>query len=357
MKAIIENYYNLGDMTACEQLYLGYNNESYIIEVESKGEKESYFFRSYHRGIQEEEILFEHAIIDHLVRKEIRLIASVIPCKDGKTYVKRFEGGESAFYAAFSLLPGDDPYTWVNPQPSEHDLKGAAAVLAQFHQAVDEFTPQGRRHEAKIIDLLPEIGKIVERCAEMAGDTAFDAYFIENMAVLQRAIRHTEDGLDNDAYTASPELVIHCDFHPGNLKFEDGEITGLFDFDWSKVDTRCFDVALAILYFCVSWEGEEDGILHLDKAANFLKAYQSSLRDSAGLKAMNDGELSNLATLIGASNIYMLRWTIEDFYSSEGDAAEYLIYLRHGIRLIKWLEVRDNWERLERMAQLHSKKG
>ena len=62
-------------------------------------------------------------------------------------------------------------------------------------------------------------------------------------------------GIQGCEYKDLIHMVIHCDFHPGNLKFQNNAITGLFDFDWSKVDVRCFDVALAIIYFCLYLSG------------------------------------------------------------------------------------------------------
>lgn len=54
-------------------------------------------------------------------------------------------------------------------------------------------------------------------------------------------------------------LVIHGDYHPGNVKFQDGKVSGIFDFDWSNADLRCFDVAIALLYFCSVWNGIDAG--------------------------------------------------------------------------------------------------
>ena len=65
---------------------------------------------------------------------------------------------------------------------------------------------------------------------------------------------------------------MHCDYHPGNLKWVDEQGVGLFDFDWSKLDYRLFDVAQGIAYFCSSWEGPDDGDVRLDKAAIFVRA-------------------------------------------------------------------------------------
>ena len=345
---IVLKYYDIGVLVDSEKLHLGYVNESYIIEIERDGKKKKCFFRKYKQGIKEEEVIFEHSLINHLVKKNFRIVARVISTKDRKTYVRQSERGENVFYAIFDFLTGDDRYTWVNPTCSDGELRDAATLLAQFHDTVYDLEPKGKRYEAKIIDLLPEIAEFVEERAQKAGKTVFDRYFLENTNFIQKTIQCVQRVMEKDEYKELLQLVIHCDYHPGNLKFQNGEITGLFDFDWSKVDLRSFDVALAMTYFCVAWEGEQDGDLQLNKVAVFLDAYQDILRNTPALEPICDIELKFLPYLIGASNMYILYWTIRDFYDTEGDPQEYLIYLQHSIRFMEWLENKDNWKQLAR---------
>lgn len=355
LKEIISNHYEIGELVGYEQLHLGYVNISYLIETVTDGEKKRYFLRRYREGIKQAEVEFEHSIINHLTKKNFDLVAKVINTKDGKSYVKQFEDRgdrdreEGLFCAVFDFLPGQDKYTWVNPACSDEELKNAAAVLAQFHSAVFDLNPEGKRYEPKIIDLLPRIAQNVERCAKRAGKTEFDAYFLQNLSPILETIERTLRAIDEKEYQEMVHLVIHCDYHPGNLKFQNDKITGLFDFDWSKVDARCFDVALAVTYFCTTWEGKEDGDLQLNKAAVFSNAYQNTLKGTHGVGPLSSIELKYLPHMIDASNIYVLHWAIEDFYSSEVDPHEYSIYLRHGVHIMRWLENKDNWDRLERM--------
>ncbi len=349
LEAIILKYYDLGELADYEQLDLGYVNESYIVEIEHNDKKEKYFFRKYKQGIKEEEVIFEHSVIKHLIKKNFQFVARVVPAKDRKTYIKQSERGANVFYAIFDFLTGDDRYTWVNPTCSDGELRAAAALLAQFHDTVYDLEPKGKRYEAKIIDLLAEIAQTVEECAQKTGKTVFDTYFLENINLIQETIQRTQYAMEKDEYKELIELVIHCDYHPGNLKFQNGEITGLFDFDWAKVDLRSFDLALAITYLCVEWEGEQDGDLHLRKVAVFLDAYQNTLQNTLTLEPICDLELEFLPALVDASNIYILYWTIRNFYDTEVDPQEYLIYLQHGIRFMKWLENKDNWRQLKRI--------
>ena len=352
LENIISNHYDLGKLVDFEQLFLGYCNISYIILLEKDDKKKRFFLRRYRQGITEETIVFEHSVISHLTEKNFHLIAGIIPTKDGKTYIQRCENGENIFYTIFEYLKGDDKYTWVNPRCSDGDLKGAAVLLARFHNAVSDLIPEGRKHEAKIKDLIPETASLIERCAQKAGTTVFDTYLLENTHLIQETIQYIQRITEENEYKGLPQQVIHCDYHPGNLKFQNESITGLFDFDWSKVDVRCFDVALAMFYFCVSWEGDQDGVAQLDKVTLFLNSYQNELRCTLGVRPLSDVELKFLPYLISAANIFVVNWTIRDFYSAEVDPSEYLIYLQHHVRFMKWLENRENRGQLERATVL-----
>jgi homoserine kinase type II len=148
-----------------------------------------------------------------------------------------------------------------------------------------------------------------------------------------------------------PQIVIHGDYHPGNLKYMLDQVSGMFDFDWSKNDWRAFDVALALWYFLSCWESEQDGRLRVEESRIFLQAYQEELQGHPGIGPLNAVELHYLPYLINASNLYVLNWTVLDFYAKEVDPQEYLVYLQHGLNSMTWFERSENRDRLESVCQ------
>ncbi len=351
---LIAKNYEIGDLRRIQKLERGYVNISYEVETLTDDQKRRYLFRRYKDGIREEEVRFEHAIIDHLIKKDFGLVAPLVRTRDGRTYIKhlRHIDGEAhregVFFSLSEFLPGEDRYTWDHPDCSDKEVRKAAAVLAQYHAAVIDLVPEGRRYEPRIIDLLTVVAEHARDFAKSAGSTEFDSYFLKNLHTILKVIDLTRTGIDKKAYEEMIHLAVHGDFHPGNLKFEHGEITGLFDFDWTKMDARCFDVALAITYFCTTWEGERDGHLQLNKVTTFLEGYQETLAPSSGLPPLNPSEWTYLPAVIKASNIYVLNWDLEEFYTTEVSPHEYLRYLRHHVRFMKWLEDETNLGRLEK---------
>ncbi|MBA7545395.1 Homoserine kinase [subsurface metagenome] len=174
--------------------------------------------------------------------------------------------------------------------------------------------------------------------AKRTGTTKFDYYFLKHLDFTLDVIEGTLSSIKKGYYAKMPQLVVHCDYHPGNLKYRNGRAVGLFDFDWSKIDMRCFDVALATTYFCTTWEGKEDGDLLLDKLELFLRSYQSESVRMKGVGPLQKEEISCLPFMIKASNLYVLNWDVDDFYIKKLNPYEYLIYLQHNVWFMRWLE-------------------
>jgi len=136
-----------------------------------------------------------------------------------------------------------------------------------------------------------------------------------------------------------PITPVHCDYHPGNLKWVDEEAVGLFDFDWSKLDYRVFDVAQGISYFCSSWEGPDKGQLRLDKAAIFVRAYQEEAARWTDPGPMSAGELAVLPRMIANANLHCLNWDVTFYYAeTDPDVDEYLTYLAGNVGVMEFIE-------------------
>jgi homoserine kinase type II len=60
-------------------------------------------------------------------------------------------------------------------------------------------------------------------------------------------------------------------------------------------------------------------------------------------------EIRCLPHLINAGNIYVLYWTLRDYFGKPVDPEEYLIYLRHGVAFAQWFDRPANWLKLETM--------
>src|SRR4030067_1065885 len=104
-------HYDLGELTGLERNERGFVNASFAIDVIKDGTPSRYFLRKYKRGIREEEIEFEHSVIERLVRVGSPPVARLHPTREGETHLRRFAGSQErdgALYVIFDLLPGED---------------------------------------------------------------------------------------------------------------------------------------------------------------------------------------------------------------------------------------------------------
>jgi len=339
-------HYDLGRLVALERNERGYVNASFVCDVDRSAAR--YFVRKYKKGVGESDVRFEHSVINRLVAAGSPPVAALHLTRDGRTYVHRVSSvdPQGDFFAIFDFLPDEDRYTWVGPRCLPKESRSAAIMQAQFHQAMAGFQPEGRRKEPRILDLLPLIASRLAAASGLSKHTVFDACLAENQELLQQDLRETLEVLQEPPARELPQVVIHCDYHPGNLKFRGSEVTGVFDFDWSKMDLRAFDVGLALWYFYTSWDGDHDGELRLEDVAIYLGAYQQYMFGRPGLGPLSAQERVYLPYLINAGNLYILYWTVEDYFNKTADPQEYLIYLRHSVNFTKWIRAEGNLDAL-----------
>ena len=74
------------------------------------------------------------------------------------------------------------------------------------------------------------------------------------------------------AYTALPRGPVHADLFRDNVMFDNGQLSGFFDFYFAGVDTWLFDLAVCLNDWCIDLPtGAHDG----ERAQAFVAAYQS----------------------------------------------------------------------------------
>lgn len=330
--------YDLGDLVNFNHNERGYLNISYVIETIKDGRRSKYFLRRYRSNIQEPEVQFEHSVITHLLDQGFSLIAGVIENRQGTTYLKKIEEGNPIYYAVFDYLEGEDKYTWVDPNCSPEEMGNAASVLASFHDSVVDLRPKGKRFVSKICELLPEIADQIQQCPSFSKGMVFDSYLQEHIPLILRNCEVVQSKLKAENAGNLQQMVVHGDYHPGNLKFEESTIVGLFDFDWSNFDLRCFDVGLALWYFVTDWKKKSDGHIRLKDLDLFLDSYQSSVRRYNKIEPLSEIELRILPSMINAGNLYVLKWTVSDYYDNDVPSDEYMVYLQHSVKFCQWYE-------------------
>src|SRR3954470_1705409 len=156
------------------------------------------------------------------------------------------------------------PAALVNKLEGRHELAPGpehcaqvGAMLARMHLAGRDYnrTQPNLRGLAWWNETVPVVLPFVspEQAALLRGELAFQNHVAASAA-----------------YAGLPRGPIHADLFRDNVMFEDGRLTGFFDFYFAGVDTWLFDVAVCLNDWCVALEtGEHDEGL----ARAFLSAY------------------------------------------------------------------------------------
>jgi len=330
--------YDLGTVVDVYEIFGGYVNRSFGVYVEKDGQRNEYFIRKYKKAITEKEIRFEHSLINFAIANGLEIAAKVIPARNGETFVKKPEGDSYNFFAVYEYLKGEDKYTWDAPYLNDEEFRSMGETLAMVHNSTRNFDPQGlQRVEPPILEFLPTLEAVYREYAKRDIKTKYHDYFLENLEEIFRVINLNV--IPPEAEAKMPKNPCHCDYHPGNVKFLDNKAVGIFDFDWSKIDLRLFDVCFGLVYTCSDWSDMDDGTLRLDKCAIFLKGYQDKLRELGGLEPLNEVEIEYFPIMTAAANVYLINWCVADYYNKPDlNVYEYLAYLQHNVRLMKWIE-------------------
>jgi len=339
---VVASDYDLGDVLRVEQIFGGTENLSFAVITDDGDGEHRYFVRKYKYGTVEREIRYEHALVRHIMANGFELPARVYDTTRGDTLVTREElrAGEHVkrHFAVYELLGGEDAYTWTKNRCTDVEYDDAARVLARFHRAAHDFEPGDLfREQPPIMDFLATLRETFDGYAAGTKGTKYDRYFLAKLPEILAAV---DRGLAlAPALEGLPRCPVFCDFHPGNLKWLDQHSVGLFDFDWAKLDYRVFDVAVGIVYFCSSWQGDDEYKLRLDKAGIFLRAYQDEASRSGAPGPLTDGELEALPRMLAIAALYVVNWDIVAYYiDRDPNDDEYLYFLEHNVAFVEFIE-------------------
>lgn len=330
VQTVLNEYFQDPLLEEIERNTRGFLNVCWKVKLK----KGNFFLRRYRVGIKKDRIVFEHSLIQHLNKKNFTKIPKLLQTLNNKTFVERFIGQRKLFYALFEYAEGEDRYVWDRPNCSDVELKNAAKTLAEYHAFIYDFKPkykEGPLINKLILQYRRKIMKLKPRRKSM-----FETLLFNHKDKILKEINLVYELLKKSSYNTLPRIVIHGDFHLGNMKFINNEVTALFDFDWARIEARAYDVAMALLYNCSKWE-EQKSPIDLHKLTLFLDAYEEELKNlKMSWWRLSGKEVTLIPILIRAANLYLIDWACDDFYNKKVNDEEYYRYLKHNLNIIEW---------------------
>jgi Ser/Thr protein kinase RdoA (MazF antagonist) len=188
-------------------------------------------------------VAFDHRLMEHLAAYEIGTPLAA-KTRDGE----RWSEWNGCVYELFPFQPG-----CPHDRHSLAQLYSAGSRLAEFHRAVRSFpVPEGkawpRYHDPALIRKGVEAITVQLRSRLTSADYA---YLEAQVALLEREFA-------DERYQGLPKVVVHGDYHPGNVLYSHDEVCGIFDLDWATLQPRVLDLADGVFLFAGVRKTETD---------------------------------------------------------------------------------------------------
>ena len=242
-----------------------------------------YFIKRSHRSFRRaQDILQEHAVLQHLASKNIP-VATLISSNCGQTALElgdwTYEVYEKA--AGFDLYV--DQQSWTPFFYTEHAAK-VGSLLAKLHTAMQDFPELHGRSTRYLVsnqqlleseNIVTAIQQRIDNSPELNryfADKNLDAVFLERIFQTHRKIKHV--------LQQATKIWTHNDLHASNLFWStqsaDANITAVIDFGLSDRNSALYDLAITIERNFIDWLAlEHTSQISIDEAglSAFLQAY------------------------------------------------------------------------------------
>lgn len=238
----------LGTLTELRGIQGGIENTNYFITCVTDGVAQEHVLTVFER-LGFDQLPFYLRLMQHLARKGIPVPG---PVADGSGEILHTVQGKPA--AVVEKLRGRSELS-----PTAGHCQAVGDMLARMHLAGQDFGLQQ-----------PNL-----RGLNWWNDTV--PVVLPHLAASQRDLLTAELAYQNHvaalpAYTALPRGPIHADLFRDNVMFEDGRLSGVFDFYFAGCDTWLFDLGVALNDWCIDLASGHDDP---ERVAALLQAYES----------------------------------------------------------------------------------
>lgn len=278
----------------------GIENTNFLLETEG----ERYILTLFEQRTSGKHLPFYRDLMAHLA-------AGGLPCPEPQLPRDMDTGTEMAGKPALivSFLPGAP-----NTDPTEAEARELGIMLARLHRAADDFS-QSRGN-----NMGPAAWReMADKIATGAEDVAPD--FLD---MISAELDFLEAHWPRALPAKLPQGILHGDFFPENVLWENCAITGVIDFYFACNDALAYDLAVTLNAWCFSTAGKFDQT----RAGAIVAGYEAERPLTVDEKAAMP------LFLRGAAMRFLLSRTFDQIFGSENasentiatlkDPAEYL---------------------------------
>ncbi|HEX5806465.1 MAG TPA: homoserine kinase [Macromonas sp.] len=239
---------DLGELTHMAGCSGGIENTNYFVSTEQNGLPHDFVLTLFER-LTFEQLPFYLHLMKHLAGKGIPVPD---PAPDAKGQILHKVKGKPA--AVVNKLRGKHELA-----PSADQCAQVGAMLARMHLAGQDYERQQPNLRGltwwneTVPVVLPHL------------DT-------EQATLLKSELAYQNHVAASAAYEALPRGPIHADLFRDNVMFDDGQLSGFFDFYFAGCDTFAFDLAVCLNDWCIDLT---TGVQNDERSQAMRAAYES----------------------------------------------------------------------------------
>lgn len=252
-KAIIETIkkgYNI-KISSIELIRESSDNKVYLI----KGEHKNYIARVSKRDIRQD-VFFEITWLDYLSRKNIPVVEII-----KTTNNEFFSVYHKSVIVLFKFAEGQPVEITPNKKPDLRKVRSAARELAKIHNVSYNASIKIPRKR----NILTEINRALKIKDKFIKLSEGGNKFIEELVFYKKWVKKNGNN----------KFLVHNDYRPGNIFFNENKMSAILDFDWSCKGPAIKDVAHSLC----EWSFPDGAKEHWqDVFDTFLKSYNKQTK-------------------------------------------------------------------------------
>jgi hypothetical protein len=199
-------------------------------------------------------------------------------------------GDKCAVWSLTRFVPNGPSFDWLDSSPSwtEAQSHSAGEILAllhhQSHQNRANFASESFSKMTSVIASIPEWLEqaFAKSCFTTVIDVGAANTFLssaDQISVLEKikqSIVEVETGINSGLSKAVPcaeKLMIHGDFHPGNVLFRNEKAVCVIDWDYAHLEDPLLELAYGLIMFSGKFGSTDHDFLDQEIANAFLSGY------------------------------------------------------------------------------------
>ncbi len=305
--------------------FLGGGNSDNVLLQTYQGKK---ILKRYYWSI--DSTVYEHSIHNYLANKDFPSARLSINRSDATITIS-----DKRLYAVYDFIEGYSYSEYFCPPKIKRSfIAQAGEKLANYHQLIVGFIPEGKKlngfkpHSNKLWRATAWHLNVIDQYREKVLDKSISDKRVRFFSRIADKLKHEyeeADRLYEKADHQLPKLVIHSDYKPNNVLYNNQKISGILDFGDANLNFRVADVARGLSTFC----SRKRSIINQYDAKIFLNNYLS-------VQKLTQEEMASIPTLLRRGCLRHIIWSLHGVMKS---------HLNRKSREKHFNLIRSNWER------------